>query len=235
MELSINLPSYEEEENLKFLLPELISEMDLILKGNYEINIIDTLTPKDNTRAIVENFQNVKYYNRIGSNSFGSAYRKAIQVSNGKYIIFMDADGSHSPNFIINILNEREKFNVIIASRYIKGGNTENSKILIFLSRVLNIIYSFVLGINAYDISNSFKLYRKEDLEKIELSCDNFDIIEEIFYKLKLKIPNFSFKEIPYVFKLRKHGKTKRNLLKFIFTFILTLIKLRFSISKTDD
>jgi dolichol-phosphate mannosyltransferase len=235
MELSINLPSYEEEENLKILIPEIISVIESIPVETFEINIIDTIEPKDNTNNLFKNFKNVRYFNREGSNSFGSAYRKAINISQGKYIIFMDADGSHSPNFIPILLNERFNSNMVIASRYVRGGQTENSCGLIFLSKILNIIYSISLGIEASDISNSFKLYRKEDLDKIEIKCENFDVIEEIFYKLKLKIQNFSSIEIPYTFKKRIHGKTKRNLFKFTLTFIGTLIRLKFYSIKSND
>lgn len=97
------------------------------------------------------------------------------------------------------------------------------------MSKVLNIIYSVSLGLNCHDISNSFKLYKTNDLKAIELFSDNFDIIEEILFKLKIRNKSFRILELPYKFKKRIHGKTKRNLFKFILTFITTLYKLRFS------
>ena len=61
------------------------------------------------------------------------------------------------------------------------GGATENSASLVVISRALNIVYSIVLGIKCKDISSSFKLYRADVLKSLELKCDHFDIVEEIF------------------------------------------------------
>jgi dolichol-phosphate mannosyltransferase len=229
LDISINLPSYKESENLKILLPKIIKTLNE-LKFSFEVNIIDTIQPLDSTYKIVKNFKNVNYYNREFSNSFGDAYRTAIKNSNGTYCVFMDADGSHSPYFLKKMMQHIEKYDVIIASRYIKGGKTENSVILTFMSRVLNFIYSVTLDIKCKDVSNSFKAYKTTQLKSLSLVCNNFDIIEEILYRLSKKNKVLTIKEIPYYFRKRLHGQTKRRLLLFIITFIVTLFKLRFNI-----
>ena len=227
MELSLNIPAYEESSNLSFLLPQLIKVLDK-LDSKYEINVIDTLNKIDDTDKVCSSFDNVNHYRRILSNSFGSAYKRAIDISKGDFTIFMDADGSHDPNFIPNFIKFKNKYDVIIASRYVKGGATENSFFLTLMSKLLNIVYSKSLGLNCKDVSNSFKLYRTKDLKSIDLLSDNFDIIEEILYKLKLRKKRFRILELPYKFKNRVHGETKRDLLKFILTFIATLYRLKF-------
>jgi dolichol-phosphate mannosyltransferase len=229
IDISINLPSYKESENLKILIPKIIKVLNE-LKFNFEINIIDTIKPLDSTCKVVKNFPNVNYYNREFSNSFGDAYRTAIKNAKGTYSIFMDADGSHSPEFLKKMIHHVENFDIIIASRYIKGGKTENSVLLTFMSRVLNFIYSKTLGIKCKDVSNSFKVYKTIHLKSLTLVCNNFDIIEEILYKLSKKYKSLSIKEIPYYFRKRLYGQTKRKLLLFIITFIVTLYKLRFNI-----
>ena len=98
------------------------------------------------------------------------------------------------------------------------------------MSRILNIIYSLILNIPCKDISNSFKLYKKDQLTKLQLKCTNFDIIEEILFKLYNQNRNLKIKEIPFVFRKRNYGKTKRNLFLFILSFAKTIIKLRFNL-----
>lgn len=229
LDISINLPSYKESENIKILLPKIIETLSK-LKLTFEVNIIDTIQPLDSTYKIVKNLQFVNYYNREFSNSFGDAYRTAIKNSNGTYCVFMDADGSHSPYFLKKMMQYIEKYDVIIASRYIRGGKTENSILLTFMSRILNIIYSVTLGIKCKDVSNSFKVYKTTQLKSLNLVCNNFDIIEEILYKLSKNNKGLTIKEIPYYFRKRLYGQTKRRLMLFIITFIVTLFKLRFNI-----
>ena len=223
--LSVILPSYKEEENLKIILPK-ISKVLKKLNITYEILVIDTFKSLDNTKEVcIKN--NCKYFNRENSNDFGIAVKTGIEKSLGKFIIFMDADGSHEPNFINELYFNIDNNDVVVASRYIKKGGTENTFILLMMSRILNILYSLILNIPCKDISNSYKLYKKEQLDKLKLRCKNFDIIEEILYKLYKQNKNLKIKEIPFIFKKRKFGNTKRNLLLFIISFTITIIKLR--------
>ena len=121
----------------------------------------------------------------------------------------------------------KEGNDVVIASRYIEGGGTDNKKLLIFMSLVVNIMYSKVLNIECKDIPNSFKLYRSQSLKEISLSIENFDIVEEMLVKLKRKNRHLKICEIPYYFKKRMFGHTKRNLFAFFFSYTMTLVKLR--------
>jgi dolichol-phosphate mannosyltransferase len=139
----------------------------------------------------------------------------------------MDADGSHAPEFIHNLWAERGKYDIVIASRYVEGGYTENSAPLRLMSRVLNWTYSLILNLPYKDVSNSFKLYRGSLLKGLKLRCDNFDIVEEILYKIVRLNPGLPVKEIPFSFKKRMFGETKRSLLLFIFTYLVTMIRLR--------
>ena len=224
--LSVIIPSYLEEENLRIILPRLRNEMQK-LGDNYEILIIDTMRAMDNTKDVCKD-NNVIYFNRNTGNNYGDAIRMGIKLAEGEYIIFMDADGSHSPEFIKNLYQYRNDYDVIIASRYIEGGATDNNSVLIFMSWVVNFIYSKVLNLNCKDVSNSFKLYKKDLLKKLNLNCNNFDIVEEILFKSKKINENLKIKEVPFSFKKRMFGKTKRNLLIFTIFYIFTLLKLRF-------
>ncbi len=171
---------------------------------------------------------NVTYLNREGKNTYGNAVRTGIRNTTAKKILFMDADGSHPPHVIADLYSKSSMYEICLASRYVSGGYTENPKILILLSYLVNLGYRWILGIKCKDVSNSFKLYPGEALRALDLKCNNFDIIEEILFKMQKQNPDFRFIEIPFTFKKRMFGKTKRDLLKFAFTYFVTLIKLRF-------
>lgn len=224
--LSIVLPSYLEEENLRLLLPR-ISSVCAKITDQFEILVVDTEKPMDGTPIACEQSE-VIYLNRAGGNTYGAAIRTGISNASGEKIIFMDADGSHHPEFINNLYSEKNSSDVVIASRYMEGGHTENSALLILMSRIVNWGFSFVLNIKCKDVSNSFRLYDGVKLKSLSLRCENFDIVEEILYKLIKKNPDLLIKEIPFSFKQRMFGETKRNLPRFIMTYLFTLIKLRF-------
>ena len=170
----------------------------------------------------------VVYINRENGNNYGDAVKTGIKYAQGKFIVFMDADGSHSPEFVTELYAHKGNNDVVIASRYIKGGFTDNNAALILMSRVLNVIYSLVLDLKCKDVSNSFKLYKGELIKQLSLYSKNFDIVEEILFKLKRFNPNLKIKEIPFHFKKRSMGHTKRNLFLFILSYIYTIFKLRF-------
>lgn len=226
LNLSVILPAYREEENLREILPKLKNVLSRTVDSS-EILVIDTMTPMDNTRTVcLQN--NVIHICRENGNSYGDAVRTGIKYAQGETIIFMDADGSHTPGFINNLYSHKSNYDVIIASRYISGGSTENSIGLVFMSLIVNTMYSFILNLPCRDVSNSFKLYNAKILKSIVLSCDNFDIVEEILFKLKKNKPNLRIKEIPFSFAKRKFGQTKRNLFAFMLTYAFSLLRLRF-------
>jgi dolichol-phosphate mannosyltransferase len=220
------LPSYNEEENLRLLLPRIRHACEA-LTPSHEIIVIDTMTPMDGTPELCEEEQ-VRYLPRVGGNSYGDAIRTGVSAANGRYVIFMDADGSHPPHFLADIFARREEADVVVASRYVEGGFTENAAVLVWMSWIVNIGYRLVLGLKCKDVSNSFKLYPGSALKSLDLRCGNFDIVEEILYKMMKQNPGFRIAEVPFSFKKRMFGQTKRNLLAFIFSYVVTLARLRF-------
>lgn len=229
IKLTVFMPAYKEAENLQILLPRLIKTLSEV-EPAYEVLVVDTIEAMDNTKAVCQSVAgNIIYTNRRGGNAFGDGVRTGIAKARGDYFIAMDCDGSHEPEFIKKMYAEKNSGDVIIASRYVLGGATENSKALILMSRIVNIVYSKVLNLDCKDVSNSFKLYKTSDLKKLNLKSNNFDIVEEILFKLKKANKNLVIKELPFTFKTRMFGETKRNLLVFMVTYVFTLIKLRFS------
>ena len=225
IDYSLVLPAYREEENLRIILPRL-QETIRPLSGTFEIIVVDTVEPLDFTAVVCENY-GARYVRRRPSNKFGDAVRTGIQEARGQWIMFMDADGSHAPEFIPCLIRETEQNDVVIASRYIEGGNTENAPVLMLMSRVLNFSYAVILNLKCKDVSNNFKIYRASLLKPLALKCLNFDIIEEMLYKINRRNPAVRIKEVPFSFKKRMIGKTKRNLFLFTLSYLITIIRLR--------
>ncbi len=226
MELSIVLPAYKEAENLKKILPEIHAQVSK-LNIEYEILIVDTMEKMDDTHDVCK-ANNAVYITREGGNYYGDAIRTGIKKANGKYILIMDADGSHEPKSILEIYNKiiSENLDVVVGSRYCKGGKTDNNFILKMMSWSLNLTYKIIFALKVNDCSNSFRMYDSAKLKSLSLECINFDIVEEILIKLQLMYPNLAIGEVPVHFKKRNQGVSKRDLIKFILTYFVTIKKL---------
>lgn len=223
--ISIILPAYKEYDNLKILLPNIEKELCDI---DFEVLVIDTIESLDDTKELCKEYNFVKYFNRENGDNYGDAIRTGIKYSSKKYIIIMDADGSHPVNKIIELYNciEKDNIDLVICSRYVEGGNSHNGFILKFMSLIVNICYRIVFSLKVKDVSNSFRIYKSDMLKSINLECNNFDIVEEILIKLSSKYKNIKIKEIPIYFNKRLYGKSKRHLIRFIFSYIFSIIKL---------
>lgn len=223
-ELSVVLPAYEEAANLKCLLPRL-NAVARELTPSYEILVIDAQSPRDETPAVCGEFA-VRYLARTGGSMYGHAIRTAIREARGTFIIIMDADGSHAPEFLPRLWEQRADADLVIASRYVAGGRTENPAVLILMSLTVNVLFRLALGLKCRDVSNSFRLYRGQDFRELRLKCNHFDIVEEMLVKLTTLHPGYCIREVPFCFEKRKAGKTKRNLFTFALGYGITLVRM---------
>jgi dolichol-phosphate mannosyltransferase len=180
----------------------------------------------DDTEAVCAANQ-VRLLRRHPRNDYGDAIRTGIGASHGDYVLIMDADGSHSPEFIRELWGQRHRADVVIASRYVAGGRTDNPRLLVGMSRLLNQFFRAVVRFPVLDVSNSFRLYPGERLRSLRLVYQHFDILEEILAKLlwHARTPA-TVLEIPYRFERRLAGESKRNLLMFSFHFLMAALRL---------
>ena len=226
--VDVIIPAYDELPNLRKLIPRITSVLEPCYK--FEIKVI---VRHHEPHEVLEEILNLGAtpIRRFGKDSFGDAIRTGIASisSDSTYTVFLDADGSHDPDTIPKLIQKIDSSDadVVVASRYVKGGKTDNGLVLRIMSRVLNLIFGLVLGIKARDISTNFKIYRSEVLQDLELKCDKFDILEELLFAIRRKQGQISIKEIPDHFHNRELGESKRKLGPFVIGYILTLIRLR--------
>lgn len=223
--VTIIIPAYNEASNLKYLLPDISSAL---VNFEYEVIVIDTTVSTDNTKEVTLQYKNVKYVNRFPTDSYGDAIRSGIKHTSGAHVIFMDADLSHPAELLNMLIKNKNNADVLVASRYVHGGNNRSNKIQVFMSKLLNFVFTKTFKIQCRDVSNSFRLYNTELLKSIVLKGNNFDILLEILVKLKRKKPDLSIIEFPCKFKARQIGKTKRKYIKFIYSYINTIIWLKY-------
>ena len=219
------LLAYKEAENLAVLLPKIKEQLNSI-GSDYEILIIDTQTPMDNSSEVCE--ANGAIYRNQENQGFGDAFRTAIKYANNELFLILDSDGSHDPKYIPAMYHKfvDENCDVVIGSRYTKGGKTFDSKSSIIMSRMLNTAFRIALGIKAHDISTDYRLYYTDALKQVELKNNNYDVLQEVLLKLKINNPQLVIGEVPITFQKRIYGESKRRLIPFIIGYIKSLFRL---------
>ena len=168
MGISVVLLAYKEAENLTFLLPKIKEMMDS-LPEEYEILVIDTKEPLDNTSEVCAQF-GARYINQEFP-GFGGAFKTGIKYAEKDKFLILDSDGSHDPKYIPSMYKKftEENCDLVIGSRYTEGGETNDAKSSIIMSHILNGFFRVCLGIKAKDISTDYRLYRTEQLKNVEL------------------------------------------------------------------
>lgn len=227
MGISVVLLAYKEEENLRVLLPQIIDNVKKTGE-EYEILVIDTAEPLDNTKDVCEEY-GARYINQEEP-AFAGAFKTGIKYAAKDKFLILDSDGSHNPKYIPSIYEKftKENCDVVIGSRYVEGGKTNDAKSSIVMSHILNGMFRFFLGIKAKDISTDYRMYETEQLKKVTLTCHNYDVLQEVLLMLRLNKSDKKLKigEVPIEFDKRIYGESKRQLIPFIISYIKTLCKL---------
>jgi len=100
----------------------------------------------------------------------------------------------------------------------------------VMMSRTLNLIMRTVIGVRAKDISTSFRIYQSAQIQAVTLTCENYEVLQEVILRMKKNKKDFTIAEIPIIFEKRLYGQSKRKLLRFILSYVHTLflfIKIR--------
>jgi ubiquinone/menaquinone biosynthesis C-methylase UbiE len=136
----------------------------------------------------------------------------------------MDADLSHPPEAIAQIMARRGEAEVVIASRYVAGASAQMSSSRLLLSRILNLVYRRVLAVPVLDMSSGFRGYQRRILDELALESEKYDILEEIL--VKIYSLGWHVVEIPFDYHPRVAGRSHANVVGFTPHFLSTLLRL---------
>ena len=228
----ISLATYNERENLPILVREIFQYAD-----DVDILVIDDNSSDGTAAWVSEQMQTdsrLKLIRRPGKMGLGTATVAAMNfaIEHGYgYLLNMDADLSHSPQYIPAI---REKanvgFDVVIGSRYVPGGGVEGWPVYRkIMSRCINLYARLLLGLKTKDNSGSFRCYNVKTLEIMNpdsLISKGYSYLEEILFRLKKN--GATFAEVPIIFVERRFGVSKINI-KEAFTALWLIFRISFT------
>jgi glycosyltransferase involved in cell wall biosynthesis len=190
-------------------------------KISFEVMVVDAGSSDDTVERAKEAGAKVFVQSQRG---YGKALKEGFDRTKGKYVITMDADLSHDPLFIDEMIQIYKDADVIIASRYIPGGSAEMSAFRRLLSIILNRMFCFILSLPYRDISSGYRCYNRKVLEHVNITSRDFDALEEILIKAYQQ--GFRIVEVPFHYKPRVHGQSHVKLFHFGVSFSKTLWKM---------
>jgi len=211
----IVIPTYNEKENISLLVEQIFS-----LIPDINILVVDDNSPDGTAEAVSElmpRYPNLALLKRPKKEGLGGAYIQAFRqlLSDPKIenLIMMDADFSHSSKYLPRMLEEIKNYDLVIGSRYIKGGGITHWELWRrLLSWGGNFYVQLLLGWGIHDWSSGYNcirasVLRKVDLDKIEFS--GYAFISSLKYFL-IKA-GARVKETPIIFEERRGGRSKMS------------------------
>ena len=226
-DVSVILPTYNEEEGIA----RIIDNLTTALKGkSYEVIIVDD-NSADNTPKIIDSYEtsNVAVLHRYNTKGILSAIIDGIKIARSNIVVTMDADFSHPPTKIPEMLKYAGQYDIVSCSRFMKMGGVKAPFIkrcsTILLNRMLRL---FLFDLHVTDFTGGFHAMKRDKFLNLNLRYHavwgEFDM--EIFYRAKKK--GYKIKEIPFVYKYREEGKSKsENYLKYAYYYSKMAMMLR--------
>tara|TARA_B100000902_G_scaffold391236_1_gene441558 strand:- start:498 stop:1232 length:735 start_codon:yes stop_codon:yes gene_type:complete len=213
--LSIIIPGRDEAENLPACISEIIDEL-IKNKILHEVLVIDDGST-DNTHEVVvsmiKKYPSIRYIRNNERNGFGRAIRLGLDEYNGDALAIMMADRSDSPkDLVLYWKTLQEGYECVFGSRFIKGSRVYNyPKLKLLANRIVNTIIRYAFRIETNDVTNAFKMYRREVIDGCKpLISPHFNLTVEL--PLKAIIRGYTWKVIPISWKNREKGIAKLKL-----------------------
>ncbi|HEX9235286.1 MAG TPA: methyltransferase domain-containing protein [Actinomycetota bacterium] len=180
LDLSVVVPIWNEHHNLGRLLPRLTTVLAATIPGPTEI--IVALPPGHSAGSVAEQLGAQVVYAPVPG--YGAALNAGLATARGRWVVTMDADFSHHPEFIRTLWLRRGEGEVLLASRYVTGAVASMPFIRRVLSRALNRMYRTTLALPYQDLSSGFRMYSRRALDDLgPVAADGLDALQEILVK----------------------------------------------------
>ena len=218
------VPTYNEKENIVDLVTQLLE-----LPVNAHVIVVDDRSP-DGTGELADTLaadsERVSVIHRAGKLGLGTAYIAGFKkglAGGADRLITMDADFSHNPSYIPELVALADYYHITIGSRYIPEGGVVNWELRRrFLSWGANAFARTTLGLKAHDCTAGFRCYHREVLQNIDLDrifSNGYSFLVEMLFKCQRM--GYTVGEIPIIFANRERGSSKisqREIYKAMYT-----------------
>jgi dolichol-phosphate mannosyltransferase len=227
----IIIPTYNERENA----PAIAKAVHEVVPGAH-ILFVDDNSP-DGTGQVVDDLAardaRVKVLHRAGKLGLGTAYIAGFELGlreGYRFLIEMDADFSHDPKYLPEMLARAERADVVVGSRYVAGGGTRNwgtgRKII---SKGGGLYARTILGVKVRDLTAGFVCWNRRVLEALPLhAIRSSGYGFQIEMKYRTIQAGFTIDELPIVFEDRRVGQSKMSRKIFV-EALLNVWRMRFS------
>lgn len=220
-QISIVIPTYNERENLPILINEIFITIAGCKDFDLEIIIVDDNSP-DGTGDVAEELSKtypIKVIHRKGKEGLGSAVMEGFYRSEREYLGVMDADLSHDPIILSEMIRSLNAYDIVIGSRFNEGSSVENWRID---RKIISKVGVWLAG-NLTKVSDPLSGYfvlRREVLNNMKLTSPGYKILLEILVKGSYK----KVREIPFRFRTREHSISKLDSKEYVL-FLKQLVK----------
>ena len=214
MKTLIISPTYNERKNIKQLV-------DMVIGENPELHllIVDDNSPDgtgEKVKKLQTEYKNLFLETRPKKSGLGTAYIFGFKWAlEKKYdnIIQMDADLSHNPKDLPRMVNNLQKYDLVIGSRYINGISVVNWPLRrLMLSYGANAYSRIITGMPIMDGTGGFKAWKSSVLSSIDLdSVKSQGYSFQIEMNFRAWVKKFNIKEIPIIFSDRTIGQSKMS------------------------
>ncbi|KAF2236822.1 glycosyltransferase family 2 protein [Viridothelium virens] len=213
---SVLLPTYNERRNLP-IITWLLN--DTFTKNNldWEIIIVDDASP-DGTQDVARQLEkaygssHIKLRARAGKLGLGTAYVHGLQFATGNFVIIMDADFSHHPKFIADMIKVQKQgnYDIVTGTRYAGNGGVYGWDLKRkFVSRGANLFADTLLRPGVSDLTGSFRLYKKPVLQNVITSTESKGYTFQMEMMVRAKAMGYTVAEVPISFVDRLYGESK--------------------------
>lgn len=226
MNCTIMIPTYNERENIEPLINQLLA-----VAPPCHILVVDDNSPDGTGQLVAQMARSngrIELLTRMKRRGRGTAgiegFKHALR-NGADYLIEMDADFSHHPRYVPIFLEEIRQCDVVLGSRFAPGGEDQDRGIMrTNLTKLASFYVRTLLKIQIRDVSSGYRCFRREVFGKVDLDdmiSAGPSIVLEILYKVCLN--GFSVKEVPIVFKDRRQGETKLDIITLMETLVMVL------------
>jgi dolichol-phosphate mannosyltransferase len=159
---------------------------------------------------------------------FAAGVLRGLSEARGRFVLTLDGDGSHPLGLLGAMWARREEAELVVASRFVPGGGADMPKVRYWLSRLLNSVFSFLMGHSIKDSSSGFRLYRRSALAGLEVRAFAFEFQQDVL--LGLLARGCRVVEVPFVYRWRESGRSKARPVHSLLGYFRALLRHRFGL-----